>query len=126
MRIFVCCFLLLAVGMAAAAADVTGRWSGTFTSAGADGQSHESGALLIFKQNGSEVTGTAGPDENQQWEITSGKVDGNKITAEARSPNGGLAKFELVLADEHLKGEVAISFPDRQGLQGKLDVARAK
>lgn len=121
-----CSLLLLAMAMAAAATDVSGKWSGTFTATSADGQPRESGAVLIFKQNGTALTGSVGPDESQQWEITSGKVDENKITVEAHSPNGGTARFELVLDGEHIKGDVSVSRADAPELRGKLDVTRAK
>jgi hypothetical protein len=126
MRIFVCGFLLWSLALAAAAADVTGKWSGTFTATTDGGQARESGAVLIFKQNGTALTGSVGPDEDQQWEIASGKVDENKITVEAHGPNGGTARFELVLDGEHIKGDVSVSRADAADLRGKLDVTRAK
>ncbi len=126
MRTFVCGFLLLAMAMAAVAADVTGKWSGTFTATSADGGSRESGVVLILKQNGTALTGSAGPDESQQWELANGKIDGNKITGVVQGSDGASYKLELVEDGEHIKGDVAVTTADGQPMHGKLDVIRMK
>ena len=57
----VVCFLLLVACAALAVADVnvTGTWSGSFNIIGPDGQTKDSTAVLVLKQNGSEITGTS-------------------------------------------------------------------
>jgi len=54
------------------AADLTGKWTGTFSEHESEGK----GALLILQQSGNELTGTAGPDQEKQFPIQNGKVDG--------------------------------------------------
>jgi hypothetical protein len=76
-------------GFAVADVTVTGKWSGSFVAIGPDGQTKDSTAVLVLKQNGSEITGTVGRNEGEQHEITKGKVEGDKITLE--SADGGLA-----------------------------------
>src|SRR3954447_13502919 len=62
--------VLLASAFILSAADVTGTWKGTFTPDG-----REAGpALVILKQTGDTLAGTAGPDESDRLEIENGKV----------------------------------------------------
>lgn len=63
------------------AADVTGTWTGTFTPD--DGQARP--AYLVLKQEGDKLTGTAGPNENEQRPIQNGKVDNGNVTFEVAS-----------------------------------------
>jgi len=55
MRLLFVVFLVALVAMTAAAADVTGKWSGSFTlgDAGGDGGT----AFLVLKQSGSTISG---------------------------------------------------------------------
>jgi hypothetical protein len=119
--------LLLALALAAlvclpAAADinVTGNWTGTFTATGPNGETKDSGALLVLKQNGSAITGTAGPDENQRFEITKGTIDGNKIVLEVNEGEHSI-HFELTVAEDRIQGEAHAG-----EMHAKLDVKRAK
>ena len=101
------CFLLLVACAALAVADinVTGTWSGSFNVIGPDGQTKDSTAVLVLKQNGSEITGTVGPSDGERHQITKGKIEGDKVTLE--SADGGLAiKFDLELDGDRLKGDV--------------------
>ena len=50
--------IVLLFAMNAMAADLTGRWSGSFKVNGAD---HEVPQLFILKQDGKKLTGTADP-----------------------------------------------------------------
>src|SRR5215831_4061146 len=99
-------FVMLAAfaGFAVADVNVTGKWSGSFIATGPDGQTKDSTAVLVLKQNGSEITGTVGPNEGQQHEITKGKIEGDKITLEA-ADGGHAIKFDLVLDGDRITGE---------------------
>ena len=94
--------VLLATTMLAAA-DLTGKWSGSFTMT-LDGQTRDDTVYMLLKQNGTELTGTAGPNVDQQWPILKGKIEGDKVTFEVQTDEP-LIKFELTLADGHLKGD---------------------
>src|ERR1700720_2636996 len=85
-------------------ADVTGKWTGSFDVTGPDGQTQAQTAFLSLKQDGGTLSGTAGPSEDEQMVIRAGKVDGNKITFEVALENGPIIKFDLLLADDHIKG----------------------
>jgi hypothetical protein len=113
--------MIAALAMTAMAADVSGKWTGTFTPDGQDA----GGAFLVLKQTGTALTGTAGPDENQQWPISGGKVDGNKLSGQVTSPDGAIYKFTLMLDGEHIKGPVEAN-AGGQTVKGTLDVTRAK
>jgi hypothetical protein len=120
------CFLLLAAFAGGAAADVnvTGKWSGSFNVVAENGQTKDVTALLVLKQTGSEITGTVGPNEDEQHAITKGKIEGDKITLE--SAEGGISmKFDLVLAGDRITGDVNAAGEGRT-LKAKLDVVRAK
>jgi hypothetical protein len=124
MRTFLC-FLVLAVLAVAAVADVdvSGKWSGTFNMTGPDGDK-DGTALLILKQNGTDITGSVGPSEDEQFPIQKGKIEGDKITLEA-DHGGHTMKIDLVLADDRITGEAQMD-AEGQTLKVKIDVSRAK
>ena len=117
--------ILAAVWVAvAAAADVSGKWSGTFKATNPDGEAHDGTALLVLKQTGSEITGSIGPHADEQHTITKGKIEGDKITLE--STDGGVViKLELVLTGDKIAGDVTASGEGRT-MKAKIDVTRQK
>lgn len=115
-----CVLLLSTIGLLA---DVSGKWSGSFDVTGPDGNVKSDTAFLSLKQDGNTLTGTAGPNESEQMSIRAGKIDGDKITFEVVLENGPVIKFDLLLADEHIKG-TAIGEHDGQKMSAKLDVKR--
>ena len=120
------CFLMLAAlaGLALADVDVTGKWSGSFNATNPNGETKESTAVLVLKQSGSEITGTVGPNEDEQFPIQKGKIDGDKITLEA-DDKGRTMTFNLVLAAGRITGEAQMS-RDGLSMKAKIDVSRAK
>jgi len=80
--------------------------------------------VLVLKQSGSDITGTVGPNEDEQFPIQKGKIDGDKITLEA-DDKGRTMTFNLVLAADRITGEAQMS-RDGQTMKAKIDVARAK
>src|SRR5260370_9275214 len=108
------CFLMLTVltGLAVADANVTGKWSGSFNTVGPNGEARESTALLVLKQTGPDITGTAGPTEDEQFAIQKGKIEGDKITLEV-DHDGHTMKFDLILITDPLPGQPKAS-RDRQ------------
>ena len=124
MRTFLC-FLVLAVLAVAAVADVdvSGKWSGTFNMTGPDGDK-DGTAILILKQSGTDITGTVGPSEDEQFPIQKGKIEGSKIPLEA-DHGGHTMKIDLVLADNRITGEAQME-AEGATLKAKIDVTRAK
>src|SRR3954454_9836860 len=97
MRTILCVWLLGAMALVAAPdTNITGKWSGSFVIT-REGETKDATAVLVLKQTGSEVTGTVGPNEEEQHAITAGKIEGDKITLTAAN-DGMVIKFDLVLA----------------------------
>jgi hypothetical protein len=119
-------FVVLAalVGVALADVDVTGKWSGTFNPIGPNGENKESTALLVLKQSGTDITGTAGPNEDEQFPIQKGKIEGDKITLEV-DHDGHTLKLDLKLASDRMTGEAHMS-KEGESMTAKIDVSRAK
>ena len=123
MKTFLCLSILLLAAMTLSAADISGKWAGTFTATGG-GETHEETAFVVFQQKGTELTGSAGGDESHQFPILKGKIEGNKITFEVQS-DGPLYKCNLILAGDHIKGDVTV-VQEGQSIQAKVDVTRVK
>jgi hypothetical protein len=122
--------VLLSVVLAAQAPapNVTGSWKGKFIVTIDDQPSNESTALVIIKQNGAELTGTAGPDADQQYGITKGKVTTEKDVTTVSfelTTDGPLVVFELKLVEGHLKGTARAEFEGRK-MKAEVDLERAK
>jgi hypothetical protein len=111
------------LGLSAAAADVTGKWTGSFKVTSGDGQDET--ALLVLKQTGMVITGTVGPNEDEQHTITKGSIDGDKITLEVVEAETRV-RLDLVLTGERIVGDVAVNGEEGRGIKGKIDVKRAK
>src|SRR5262245_58832581 len=80
-RTVLCVLIACALALAAAPeSNVTGKWTGSFKIV--EGQSKDSPALLVLKQTGAEITGTVGPNDEEQHTITKGKIEDDKITLE--------------------------------------------
>ncbi len=113
MMIAVATALTLIAGLAAAPADVTGKWEGKLTME-RDGEQREDSALLILTQKGTSITGTVGGNESDQHPITSGTIDGDKIVLLAKNANNDREyRIELTVAGDELKGTIATG--DRRG-----------
>jgi hypothetical protein len=122
---FAVVMILAALGaMAAAGADVTGKWSGSFKATRPDGQVQDGTALVILKQTGSDITGSVGPNEGEQHAITKGKIEGDKIILES-SDGGMVIKLDLVLTGERIAGDVTAEGEGRT-MKAKIDLGRTK
>ena len=126
MKALSCIFLLLALVMTAAAADVTGKWTGTITVPEADGQAGQhDGAYVVLKQSGATITGSGGPSESDQWPISDGKIVEDKITGSVTNPDGVVYKLALTVNGDRITGEVTMT-QEGQSVKAKLDLTRAK
>src|SRR5436309_3320801 len=82
MKTLACTLMLAPYAFTALAADATGKWAGSFTPEGQDAST----GMLILKQSGTEITGTGGPNAEQQYPVANGKIDGNKVTLDLQHP----------------------------------------
>jgi hypothetical protein len=115
------CFALFVVP-ALAAADVTGKWSGSFNISIDGGEVKNDSAHVELTQKGTELTGTAGPNPDKQYTIIKGKVEGNNVTFELQADET-VIKFNLMLVDGHLKGE-ANAAKDDKTMKAAVDLQR--
>ena len=119
--------VLLALAPAVAAqtaANFSGKWEGTFTRERPDGTSDTNKVVFNLTHKGKELTGTAGPAE-QQWTIEKGAVNAGKATFQVQQPNGPLFKFTLTIVKGRLQGDMV---GERDGVvrgQAKVDAAKA-
>jgi len=106
--------------------DLTGTWTGSFTPEGGN----PGGAHLALKQKGDTLTGTAGPNADQQSEIAKAKIATVKnvttVAFEVTQPSGLVMKFDLKLLEGRLQGTVIGEAPDGSKRTAALDVGRAK
>jgi hypothetical protein len=91
----------------ALAADFSGKWSGSGLT---HGESHP--LYFVLKQDGNALTGTGGPDANEQHEFKSAKVEGGKIILEIAAGEKGTLHFELEADGDGLKGTVVLQRED--------------
>ena len=70
------------------AADLTGHWSGSVQSKSPDGEDHNEDVLLILKQDGSTITGTAGPNEEEQTAIVKAVLEGDTLRFDVITDEG--------------------------------------
>ena len=107
------------------AGSFTGKWEGTFTRERPDGTQDTNKVAFDLTQKGKELTGTAGPPE-QQWPIEKGAVAAGKASFQVQQPNGPLFKFTLSIVKGRLQGDMT---GERDGVvrgQAKVDAAKAK
>lgn len=121
-RLLLC---LLAFSLALHAAEVTGKWTGSFNINNSDGSTNPSTAYLDLRQNGEEVSGTAGPNEAEQRPIQKGKLEGKKLTFEVAGDEHVL-KFDLSFEDDRIEGDVRREMDGRLSGTAKLAVTRVK
>ena len=124
MKLMKAVLLAVVLAVAASAADLTGAWSGTFTITMPDGKTSDDTVHLVLKQNGSTITGTAGPNAEQQVPIAKGTITGNKVMLEVPVPDG-MFKFDVALEGEHLKGDVTRT-AGGESMKAKMDATRVK
>ena len=102
--------LLLSALLSAAALgspNVTGKWSGTLQMEGANDSQP---VYLILKQDGNQLTGSAGPNETEQHPFEGGKMEGNKATFDVSPGNGpGSMHFDLEVEADQITGRVSRS-----------------
>lgn len=100
---------ILLIALAAAtlmAADATGKWTGTLVVSTPEGEKQDRTAHLILKQEGSVVTGTAGPNADEQHPIEKGRWEDGHLTFEIAGEDS-VMKFSLKQDGDEIKGDVA-------------------
>jgi hypothetical protein len=109
----------LLLTLSISAANLSGKWTGTFLEAGEGNKSDST--FVVLTQDGNTLTGTVGPKRSP---ISNGKVDGNNVTFDLKDGNLTI-HFSLQLVDGHLKGK-AWSDENGESHAGTLDLTRAE
>ena len=114
--------LVLMAACSLAGSDLTGKWTGTYDVSVSSGDTMKGRVFMTLTQNGSDITGTIGPDEQQQSPIAKGKIDGDRLTFESQT-EGPLMRFDLRLVDDHIRGEAVGDLQDTK-IRAKVDLSR--
>lgn len=126
MKTLIC--LLLLTGLSLSAGELTGKWSGKFDITTADGELRPDSAVMNLKVDGTKVTGTAGPNEDQQWAIRNGKLEAGKLTfdvvPEGDGGESGSLVFDLVFDGDAIRGSAVGTSPGGEKMSAKLDLKR--
>jgi hypothetical protein len=119
MRALLCLFVLT---IAANAADISGKWTGTADTVLPDGAKHFN-VQLQLRQSGAEVTGTISDGRNE-GEIMNGKIAGDIVTFEIQQgDNGPLWKIKLTASGDQLCGD-ASGQKGTQTISGRVNLKR--
>ncbi len=117
---------LIILTLSSAAADFSGKWTGTVEGKHPDGTAVSAPAYVELNQKDDQLTGAAGRDETDTGLIRNGKVNGSKINFEVAHPHGaGIYKFELASAEEG-KLEGTLTFEAEGGAQQSMKIALTK
>lgn len=116
-------FVLVCTALAAhAQQNVSGRWQGSFDIPAPDGTTQHDTAFFVLQQNGTQITGSAGRDEEMQIALHDGLVRNNTVTF-ALDTRGTSVRFNLVFDGDHLRG-TATGLPPNPTAKIAVDVAR--
>jgi hypothetical protein len=111
---------LLLFGLSLPAAELTGKWSGSFDITKADGDTKSDTAYMDLKEARGTVTGTAGPNTEKQMALRKGKLDGQTLTFEVATEDEGVLVFQLTFDGDVIRGSCAGTDGDGEKLSAKL------
>jgi len=123
MRKLMLCVLMSAFALHAA--ELTGKWSGSFDITNEQGETKADTAYMDLKESGGSVTGTAGPNEDKQFSLRKGKLDGQKLTFEVVMDDGGVLAFELSFDGTSIQGSCTGTGDGGEKLSAKVNLKRA-
>jgi hypothetical protein len=106
------------------AADLSGQWTGTVEMRDAAGATRVASAFLDLEEDGGQVTGTAGPRASEQFEISNGRLEGDKLTFDVQMSQG-VIHFRLIFDGKSIKGEARGEGSGGESMVARLDLQRA-
>ena len=115
--------LLTLAAVTLMAADATGTWVGNLTVL-TPGGTEDHPAHLVLKQDGTTLTGTAGPDAGEQYPISNGKAENGNVSFEVSADNS-VMKLTLKQDGDGMKGEM-VRQREGETLTAKIAVKRDK
>lgn len=113
--------LLVLLVLSATAADLTGKWSGTFKVSGGD---HTIPQLLILQQQGKKLTGSGGPNSGEQYPIENGTIDGDRVRFELTTGEWKFA-YNLKQVGNRLDGDLELESVS-ESRSAKVSLTRLK
>jgi len=116
-------FTPVAAAQTRTAGSFTGKWEGTFTREGADGAAARP-IVFDLTQTGKQLTGTAGPPE-QQTKIDKAAITAGKATFDVPLPSGQVFKFALSIVKGHLQGDMTGEKDGAVTGRAKVDATKA-
>ena len=99
------------------AVNIAGRWLGAFDIVQPDGSVQEDRAIFNLKQEGSTITGSAGPAEDKMGTVSDGSVQGQDVRFAVSIHQEVKVQFALKLEGDRLRGEAT-------GLPGPAEGAK--
>jgi hypothetical protein len=112
--------LILLAGVLAAA-DFTGKWSGT----AAINPNDPHPLTLVLKQTGNEVVGNTFSEGGNPVPLTGGRADGNVLTIELHGLHQ-VVQFRLTLSGDRLDGTATSKTQDGQVQAAQVRLTRAQ
>jgi hypothetical protein len=110
--------LISATSLAAAAADVSGKWSGSFADDRASAP-----LFLILTQDGPKLTGTGGPTEAKQAPVENGTIQEDVMTFVIHAGPSTLV-FDLRIKGEEITGTVEVKRDGEATRTGQVSLKR--
>jgi ketosteroid isomerase-like protein len=101
---------------------ISGAWFGDFVMTTPDGKARHDTAVLMLKENGSSLTGSAGATVDQQSPMTTGKIENGQVLFHLDAAGG--VDFALHMDAGHLQGTATMHSPNGP-MQAKVDVRPA-
>ena len=111
-RIFSLCALLALATVAAFAADVSGKWMSEAPAGGKGGPQ-----TFMFKQAGSDLSGTVDAGRGGPVDFSGGKVDGDKVMFEITRDMGDKGKVTTKYSGTVSGTTIKLSFDRGRGPQ---------
>ena len=113
--------VVLLLATFAMASDVTGTWTGTFKVSGGD---HSVPQVIILKQDGNKLAGSAGPDAGEQYPIENGKVDGDRVTFELTTGEWRFS-YDLKRSGQEMSGNLTLKSVNNSST-AKVSLSKSK
>jgi hypothetical protein len=86
-----------------AAASVSGTWKGTMQQKSDDGQAGKAAIAFHLKQEGRQVSGSAGPTGEEAKPIRDAKLQGDRLTFTVGDAPGPSWKFDLTVSGDTMQ-----------------------
>jgi hypothetical protein len=121
------CLILSLLALPLGAGDFAGQWSGSVEVKSPEGEIQNHPVYFELKQDGQEVTGSAGENEADLHPITNGKADGDRLTFEVHVENDDGKQVFKVSATAAGKDKLEGTVERQRGgevISGKLTLSR--